>query len=110
MSYDLQKELYYRYATPESKELVRDAFKWVAKINFKRPHPPLLFLSGSKDRIIPASLNYCNYEIYPSKASITNYKEFKGRNHLIFGHPAWIKEAEFVLCWLQDLEIIFGHY
>ncbi len=102
MTYELQKELYYKYATPESKDVVRDAFKWIAKINFKKPHAPLLFLSGSKDRIIPASLNYCNYEVYLPDISITDYKELKSHNHLVFGHPAWIKNAEFVLCWLNN--------
>lgn len=102
MKYELQKELYYKYATPESKRVVRDAFKWVAKIDLKKPHVPLLFISGSKDRLIPASLNYCNYEEYAADNSITDYKDFKGRNHLVFGHPAWKEEAEFILHWLRD--------
>ena len=104
MSYELQKELYYKYATPESKGLVRDAFKWVAKVDFKKPHLPLLFISGGKDRMIPASLNYCNYEEYPAGNSITDYKDFKGRNHLVFGHPACINDAEFILYWLQNIK------
>jgi pimeloyl-ACP methyl ester carboxylesterase len=103
MKYELQKELYYKYATPESKKVVRDAFKWVAKINFKKPHVPLLFISGSKDRLIPASLNYCNYEEYPAGISITGYKDFKDHNHLVFGHPGWVGEAEFIVDWLEQL-------
>lgn len=104
MHYELQKELYYKYATPESKGVVRDAFKWVAKINFKKPHAPLLFISGSKDRMIPASLNYCNYQEYAIGVSITNYKNFRGSNHLVFGHPAWIEIAEFIVGWLQGVK------
>lgn len=104
MSYEMQKELYYKYATPESKRVVRDAFKWVAKINLRKPHMPVLFISGSNDRIIPASLNYCNYEAYKSGISVTAYKNFKGRNHLVFGHPAWIDDAEYILYWLKNIK------
>ena len=55
MTYELQKELYNRYATPESKRVVRDAFRWVAKMDLRKPHVPLIFASGSNNRIKPAS-------------------------------------------------------
>lgn len=104
MTYELQKELYYKYATPESKGVVRDSFKWVAKINLRKPHVPLLFISGSKDRVIPAALNYCNYEEYASGISVRSYKNFEGSNHLVFGHPDWIKDAQYIIWWLQNLK------
>ena len=104
MTYELQKELYYKYATPESKSIVRDAFKWVAKINFQKAHVPLLFVSGGKDRIIPASLNCCNYNEYAKGISVTDYKNFKGHNHLVFGHPGWLEEAEFIINWLEQVK------
>jgi pimeloyl-ACP methyl ester carboxylesterase len=104
MPYELQKELFYKYATPESKLVVRDAFEWVAKINFQKPHAPLLFISGSKDRMVPALLNFCNYEAYPTGVSITVYKSFKGHNHLVFGHPAWIEDAAYILDWLRGMK------
>lgn len=103
MPYDLQKELYYKYATPESKLVVRDAFKWVARINLEKPHLPLLLIAGNKDRLVPASLNYCNYEAYTAGGSITAYKNFAGRNHLVFGHQAWKEDAGFILNWLQGM-------
>ncbi len=102
MNTEQQTELYYKYAIPESKEVIRDTFKCIAKINFKNPHPPLLFISGGDDRIIPATLNYNNYKKYKKDNSITGYKEFKERNHLVFGHPAWIEHADFILNWLQE--------
>ena len=103
MSCEMQKELFYRYAVPESKLVIRDAFKCAAKINFESPHAPLLFISGGNDQVIPASLNFVNYQKYEATDSITHYKLFKGRNHLIFGHPAWIENAAFVLDWLQAI-------
>lgn len=101
MSCKLQKELYYKYAIPESKGIIRDAFKCTAKINFRGPHAPLLFTSGSGDRIIPATLNYINYKRYKTGSSITGYKNFKDHGHLVFDPPALMEEAEFILDWLQ---------
>ena len=104
MGYELQKELYYRYAIPESKQVMRDAFKCIERINFEKPHAPLLFTSGSNDQIIPTSLNYNNYKRYKAEDSIADYRFFEGRNHLVFGHPAGMKDAEFILGWLQALK------
>ncbi len=103
MSCEKQKKSFYKYAIPESKLVTRDTFKCAAKINFKQPHAPLLLVSGSDDRIIPASLNYNNYKKYKIGHSITVYKEFEGRNHLVFDHPAWKENADFILDWLQEI-------
>jgi pimeloyl-ACP methyl ester carboxylesterase len=102
MGYELQKDLYYKYAIPESKLVVRDAFRCIEKIDFGKPHPPLLFTSGGDDHLIPASLNINNYKKYKTGKSIVEYKNFKGRNHLIFGHPAWVEDAGFILGWLRS--------
>jgi pimeloyl-ACP methyl ester carboxylesterase len=104
MSCDLQKELYYKYAIPESKGIIRDAFKCTEKINFNKPHAPLLFTSGCRDRLIPASLNYVNYKNYKKGNSITGYKKFKTHGHLVFDTPAWEEEAGFIFSWLEQLQ------
>jgi pimeloyl-ACP methyl ester carboxylesterase len=103
MTDEQQRQLYYQYVLPESKQIIRDAFKRMAKINFSNPHAPLLLTSGSQDKIIPSSLNYYNYLKYKTGKSITDYKDFKDRNHLVFGHPAWTEDADFILYWLQGL-------
>jgi pimeloyl-ACP methyl ester carboxylesterase len=103
MTCEQQKELYYKYAIPESKKIIRDVFKCRTKINFKNSHAPLLFLSGSEDKLIQASMNYSNYKKYESYDSVTGYKNFKGRNHLVFEHTEWKEEVEFILYWLQGL-------
>ena len=97
-----QKELYYMNVVPESKQIIRDTFKQLAKIDFKRSHVPLLLTSGSNDKLISTVLNYCNYKKYSHKDSVTSYKEFKDHPHLVFDHPAWEKEAGFILRWLQS--------
>ena len=53
----------------------------VAKLDFTRPHAPLLLLAGSIDHIIPAGLNRANYERYKASPSLTDFHEFPGRNH-----------------------------
>lgn len=103
MSYEDQKQAYYDLATPESKLLVRDAITYDAWVDFKRPHAPLLFVAGSKDNFIPASLNYANYKKYSDKNSITDYKEFDGRNHYVLGQPTWVENAEYIAGWLAAL-------
>lgn len=103
MDYDAQKEAYYRFAIPESKLIVRDTITKAAKIDFKRPHAPLLITSGSDDHSIPASLNYTNYKKYSDKKSVTDYKEWKGRNHFVLGQPTWKEDADHILQWLAAL-------
>ncbi|HEU5168252.1 MAG TPA: alpha/beta hydrolase [Chitinophagaceae bacterium] len=104
MDYEQQKELYYRYAIPESKKIIREAFNCIAKVDYNKPHPPLLITSGSNDKLIPASLNYSNYKKYANGNSVTEYIEFKAHTHLVFGVPAWKEEAGAALNWLQELK------
>ena len=104
LDYEQQKELHYLYVTPESKKIIREAFKCVSEINFNKPHAPLLFTSGSNDKLIPASLNYDNYKKYAIGNSVTEYIEFKAHTHLIFGVSAWKEEADIILHWLQGLK------
>jgi pimeloyl-ACP methyl ester carboxylesterase len=103
MTCEQQKELYYKYAIPESKKIIRETFKCLTKIDFKKSRAPLLLTSGSNDKLIPASLNYSNYKKYASDISNTDYKEFKNHTHLVFDDPAWRKEADFILYWLQGI-------
>jgi pimeloyl-ACP methyl ester carboxylesterase len=100
-----QKELYYKYAIPESKKIIRDVFKCATNIDFRNFRAPLLLTSGSNDKLVPASLNYSNFKKYASSNSITDYRKFKGQNHLVFGHDGWRKEADFILYWLQGISI-----
>jgi pimeloyl-ACP methyl ester carboxylesterase len=96
-----QKQAYYRLAIPESKLIVRDTITRAARIDFEKPHAPLLLTSGSEDHTIPASLNYSNYKRYHKGGSVTDYKEFEGRNHFVLGQSTWKEDAEFILNWIQ---------
>ncbi|MEI9947163.1 MAG: alpha/beta hydrolase [Chitinophagaceae bacterium] len=102
MNAEQQKESYYRLAIPESKLIVRDTITKAAKVNFENPHAPLLLTSGSDDHTIPASLNYSNYKKYRKSNSVTDYKEFKGRNHFVLGQPTWKEDADYILSWIES--------
>lgn len=103
MSTEEQAEGYYSLLTPESKKLVRDGISKAAKVDFRKPHVPLLFLSGDEDNFIPASLNFSNYKKYTDAGSLTDYKEFSGRNHFVLGQSTWKEEADYILDWLNGL-------
>jgi hypothetical protein len=97
-----QKELFYNYAIPESRAVIRDTFRRISKVRFSAPRPPLLFIAGGRDRLIRSAMNYSNYLHARKSNSITYYKEFKEHNHLIFDYPAYGESADFILSWLDS--------
>ncbi|MEN2399086.1 alpha/beta hydrolase [Flavobacterium sp. MC2016-06] len=103
MSFEEQKASYEKLVIPESKLVLRDVLTQTAKINFRKKHEPLLFISGSEDQIIPSSLNYSNFRKYKNLHSITCYKEFKGRNHLVLYQSNWENTAQFIANWLEKV-------
>lgn len=103
MDCDAQKDAYYKYAIPESKLIVRDTITDAAKIDFKKPHAPLLLTAGSTDHTIPASLNYSNYQRYAKGQSVLDYAVFEGRNHFVLGQDTWKEDAGYIMDWLEKL-------
>lgn len=101
--YEEQKRTYDLYVVPESKQIAWDGLSKNAKVDFKKPHAPLLFISGSTDNIMPASLNYSNFKRYSDKNSITEYKEYEGHNHNVLGLPTWKEEANYIYDWISQL-------
>jgi pimeloyl-ACP methyl ester carboxylesterase len=95
-----QQAAYDQYVIPESKLVCRDWMTKLAKVDYKKPHAPLLFISGSTDNIVPASFNYDNYRKYQDSNSVTDYKEFEGRNHYVLGQPTWKEDADYILDWV----------
>jgi pimeloyl-ACP methyl ester carboxylesterase len=102
MSFEEQKDSYEKLVIPESKSALRDIFTR-AHINFRKKHDPLLFLSGSNDILVTASLNYSNFKRYTNIHSITCYKEFQGRNHFVLGQSNWAEVAGFIVKWLEKI-------
>jgi len=101
MSLDEQKAAYEKNAIPESKTVTRGGLTKQAAVDWKKPHGPLLITSGSEDNIIPASMNLRNFKKYPQgNGSITEYKEFPGRNHYVLGQSTWKEDADYILDWI----------
>ncbi len=101
MSLREQKASYEKYAIPESKTVQRGVMTSAAAIDFSKPHVPLLLISGSIDKIIPAAINLRNFKKYKESGSILEYKEFENRNHFALEQPTWKADADYVLEWLQ---------
>ena len=72
-----------------------------AKIDFAKPHAPLLFIAGEKDHIIPKELNKKNFEAYKDPNSVRGFKEFKDRGHFICGDRNWEEVATYAYNWLN---------
>jgi pimeloyl-ACP methyl ester carboxylesterase len=96
-----QQAAYDKFTIPESKVTARGGLTSAAKVDYKKPHAPLLLTSGSIDTIIPAHLNNRNYKKYAQSDSILAYKEFEGRNHFVLGQPTWKEDADYILNWLE---------
>jgi len=97
---EAQRAAYQQQVVPESRQVGRGPLGAAAKIDFTRPHAPLLLIAGELDRIIPASLNRANHAKYRDPGSVTAYKEFPGRTHYIIGQPGWQEVADFARDWL----------
>lgn len=101
------KAVYDRYAVPVSgRMLFQGGFA-----NFT-PHaataydfgnharPPLLFISGGNDNILPLAVQRENYEKNAKQSkAITAYKLFEGRSHYTCGEDGWEAVADLALDW-----------
>jgi pimeloyl-ACP methyl ester carboxylesterase len=96
-----QRASYDQLIIPESKTVSKGALTKDAQIDFALMHAPLLITSGNYDHIIPAHLNYRNFKKYKQNGSITEYKEFKGRNHMVLGISTWREDADYIDEWIN---------
>ncbi len=95
------QKIYDAYVIPESRNIPRTGIGSQGYIDFKKAHAPLLFISGTEDRIIPISLNIKNHKAYSHKNSICAFKAFNGRTHFICWEPGWEEIAGFAENWLK---------
>jgi len=100
------RALYARYAVPASGSIFWSSVlsnvqpgrqdTWVNYRNDARP--PLLFISGGKDHLMPPSVQRSNADHYKSK-TITEVKVFEGRSHLLPAQKGWEEIADYALSW-----------
>jgi pimeloyl-ACP methyl ester carboxylesterase len=88
-------------AVPESRTIARDTLlASFAKVDFRKPHQPLLFVAGENDHIFPASFTRKIANAYKDPNSRVDYKSFPGRSHFICGETGWQEVADYVLDWI----------
>ena len=95
---------YNKFVVPESRNIPRSSLKKAGKIDFIKPHNPLLIIAGEKDHIIPSSLNRKNFEAYKDKNSKTDFKVFEERTHYICGQKNWEEVASYISEWMTTLK------
>jgi pimeloyl-ACP methyl ester carboxylesterase len=97
-----QRAAYDRYAVPESRGVPTQSLTGAARIDFRKPHPPLLITAGERDHLVPASLDRTTYNRYKASPSVTDFKQFPGRDHFVIGERGWEEVADYVLAWLNE--------
>jgi len=90
-----------KFVVPESRNIPRETLKKAGKLDFKKPHAPMLFISGEDDHIIPASLNKKNFKRYKDENSKREHKIFAGRDHFIAGEEGWEEVANYAYNWIK---------
>ena len=101
MTIDESNEAWNKYATHDSRNVLRDCLGNAGKVDLDLPHNPLLFIGGEKDQIIPPDLNEKNAKANKDKASISQFKEFPNRGHFICGQSGWEEVATYTYEWLK---------
>ncbi|NVK03203.1 MAG: alpha/beta hydrolase [Flavobacteriia bacterium] len=101
LSREASDKIFDELVVPESRNIPRETLKKAGKIDFKKPHAPMLFVSGKEDHITPASLNKTNFKRYKDEDSVREHKIFEGRDHFIAGEDGWEEVANYVYDWLK---------
>jgi pimeloyl-ACP methyl ester carboxylesterase len=104
MTMEQTRKEYDLYVVPESRNIPRSSTGKRGKIDFNKPHAPLLIIAGEKDNIIPASLNKKNHAAYRDKSSICDFKEFPGRTHYLCGQENWQEIAVYIEEWIRKIK------
>ncbi|SEW02548.1 Lysophospholipase, alpha-beta hydrolase superfamily [Chryseobacterium wanjuense] len=104
VSEEESNSFYEKHAVPESRKIVKEsAFSSASKINFKKPHVPLLFISGEMDAFFPPGFIKKIAGMYSDKNSIVQFKMFEKRSHFICGEKNWMQVADYINIWLCDV-------
>jgi len=90
---------YEKYIVPESKKVSWDALTTsFAKVDFKQPHVPMLFIGGGKDQIFSANFTQ---KIAGNYQQPVDLKIFDNKSHFICGEPGWEAVADYILDWYE---------
>ncbi|MQA36073.1 alpha/beta hydrolase [Modestobacter roseus] len=98
--------LYERYAVPASGRILWSSVlanfmpgPQDAHVDYANPaRPPLLFVSGSEDHLMPPAVQRSNAKHYRGDP-VTEVREYEGFPHLLPAAPGWQRIADEVLDW-----------
>jgi pimeloyl-ACP methyl ester carboxylesterase len=101
------RESYHRYHVPASGRLVWDSTlanltpgKQATWVDYQKTlRPPLLFVSGSEDHLMPPAVQYSNAAHYTG--FFAEVKVFDGRSHLLPAQRGWEEIADYALDWVE---------
>jgi alpha-beta hydrolase superfamily lysophospholipase len=97
---------YDRYAIPGSRNVLLQGAtanlnpRTPFRVDFNSPdRPPLLFVGGGKDHVIPAKVSRKLAAKYRNSAVPADYREFPSRSHFTAGEAGWEEVAGYALTW-----------
>lgn len=85
----------------ESRKVAKDTLTDAGVIDMTKPRGPLLIIAGEKDHIIPAAMNYKNFELYRNTPGYTEFRMFEGRDHWGIAGAGWEELAAATLAWIE---------
>jgi pimeloyl-ACP methyl ester carboxylesterase len=91
-----------QYVVPESRNVPRSTLTAQGRIDFGRPHPPLLFVTGDSDHLTPPAMVRRNSRAYRPTAGTVEFTPFAGRSHFICNQDGWQEVADHVLTWVRQ--------
>jgi hypothetical protein len=62
--------------------------------------PPLLFISGGEDHLMPPVVQHSNAAHYKAE-TLTDVTVFEGRSHLLPAQRGWEEIADYALSWAE---------
>ncbi|GAB3895617.1 alpha/beta hydrolase [Microbispora bryophytorum] len=72
-------------------------------VDYRNPdRPPLLFLSGENDHLMPPKVQASNAKHYKAPGTVTEHAIFPGRSHLMPAQDGWEEVADYALTWALD--------
>jgi pimeloyl-ACP methyl ester carboxylesterase len=91
-----------KFLVPESRNIPRSLLLREGHIDVGKIKQPLLFVSGEKDHITPASMNLKNFRAYRHLQKERDYRSFAGRCHAICWQDGWEEIAGYAEEWLRN--------